>query len=125
MISSQEVFDFKSYKDFLKSKVGPETSRRGIKSAMAQALRCQPTYVSQVLNGHAHFSLEQGEILSDFFGFTNDQKHFFLLLIQRERSGTHRLENYFSEQLEQVLARRLVLTSRLGKGNVLPKEAQS
>jgi uncharacterized protein (TIGR02147 family) len=125
MIEMKEVFEFKNYKDFIRSKVGPRTSRLGVKGAIAKALRCQPTYVSQVLNGHAHFSLEQGEIISEFFGLTHEQKHYFLLLIQRARSGTKRLEKYFSEQIDQVLAQRLVLTARLGTGNVLSKEDQS
>jgi len=121
----KEIFEFKTYKEFLRVKTGPSTLRLGVKTAMAKALKCQPTYVSQVLNGTAHFSLEQGDLLSDFLGLINEEKHFFLLLLQRDRAGTKRLEQYFTDQIEQVLTRRLVLTNRLGKENSITPEHQS
>jgi uncharacterized protein (TIGR02147 family) len=125
MLVSKEIFEFRSYKDFLHSRVGPPKSRHGLRIAMAKKLRCQPTYVSQVLNGRAHLSLEQGEALSDFFGLTSDQRHYFLLLIQWERAGTPSLASYFKEQLEEIKTRRLILTARLGGENKLSKEHQS
>ena len=65
MNEPKEIFDFQNYRQFILEKTGPRNSRRGLKGAMARALRCQPTYVSQVLNGRGNFSLEQGEILAD------------------------------------------------------------
>lgn len=121
----QELYQFRAYKDYLKSRVGPSTERRGIKRAMASALNCQPTYVSQVLNGHAHFSLEQGEILADFFAFSESEKHFFLLLIQRDRAGTTRLQAYFDDQIDGLLAERMILTKRLGSEHTLSQDEQS
>ncbi len=123
--TSKEVFDFKHYKDFLQHLVGPRSSRKGVKSAMARALRCQPTYVSQVLHGAADFSLEQAEKLAEFFGLTDEGRHFFLLLVQKDRAGTKALERYFAEQIEAVLARRLVLTKRLGESTALSTENQA
>lgn len=123
--TEKEVFEFNNYKDFLHAQVGPPGKRSGVKGAIARALRCQPTYVSQVLNGSSHFSLEQGDEIADFFGLTSGQKHFFLLLLQRERAGTKKLNRYFTIQIEELLRRRLVLTSRLGGKNSLSKEAQS
>lgn len=120
-----DIYRFRSYKAFLKGKVGPSSQRRGVKRAMAKALRCQPTYVSQVLNGRPHFSLEQGEILAEFFEMPKDEKQFFLLLISRERAGTKRLENYFSEQIDFAIEQRLILTKRLGAEHTLSREDQS
>lgn len=125
MAREKDIYEYRSYKAFLKSKVGPEGSRTGVKGAMARALRCQPTYVSQVLKGDAQFSLEQGEILAEHFGLTHEERHFFLLLIQKDRAGTKRLEKYFEEQVAEILTKRMVLTSRLGQGHALKKEDQS
>ena len=118
------VYDFSDYKSFLRSRVGPSNSRRGVKIAISKALKCQPTYVSQVINGGSHFSLEQGEVLSGFFGFTTDEKHYFLLLIQFARAGTKALEQYFKLQLDELRNRRLILTKRLGSGTLIQKEEQ-
>lgn len=118
---SKTVFDFDSYKDYLNFLVGPRDKRAGLRSTMAKTLNCQPTYVSQVLYGHAHLSLEQGDTLSDYFGHSRDEKHFFLLLIQKERAGTKRLESFFDEEMQALKNRRLVLTERLGtKGSLNP-----
>jgi uncharacterized protein (TIGR02147 family) len=125
MTEAKDIYQFRSYKAFLKSKVGPASERRGVKRAMAKALRCQPTYVSQVVNGRAHFSLEQGEVLADFFEMPKDEKQFFLLLILQERAGTKRLEEYFSSQIHRAVEERLILTKRLGAENSLSKEDQS
>jgi uncharacterized protein (TIGR02147 family) len=125
MASSESVYDYKHYKPYLLSKVGPKNTRLGIRGAMARALKCQSTYISQVLYGRAQLSLEQGELLSEFLGHSRDENHYFLLLIQRDRAGTKRLEKYFTDQIEDIIARRLVLTERLGSKNQLTKEAQS
>lgn len=92
---------------------------------MARALKCQSTYISQVLYDRAHLSLEQAELLGDFLGHSREEAHYFLLLVQRDRAGTKRLEHYFTDQIEEILARRLVLTERLGSKNQLSKEDQS
>ena len=75
------VFDFESYKTYLNGRVGGPRQRRGIKSLMAKTHKCQPTYVSQVLNGSADFSSEQAEVLNRFFGHSREESVFFLLLI--------------------------------------------
>ena len=122
MKAKNSVYDFSDYKDFLRFKVGDKSARRGLKSALAQALGCQPTYISQVLNDHAHLSTEQGMSLNLFFGHTKEESHFFLLLLQKERAGTQVLKKYYQEQMQDVLDRRLSLTKRLGTQNILSEE---
>ena len=82
---------------------------------MAKALACQPGHISHVLNEDAHFSLEQGEALSQFLAHGNEERHYFLLLLQRQRASTHALEKYFADQIKEIKRNRLVLTERLGK----------
>lgn len=119
---NKSVFDFTDYKDFLRHKVGEKSARRGLKAALAEAAGCQPTYVSQVLNGHAQLSLEQAIAISEFLGHSKDESHFFLLLVQKSRAGTQVLKRYYAEQIQDVLDRRLVLTRRLGAQNKLSEE---
>ncbi|WP_413291012.1 TIGR02147 family protein [Bdellovibrio sp. HCB337] len=122
---NHSLFEYKAYKDYLISLVGPRDQRSGHRAAMAKALTCQPTYISQVLYGHAHLSLEQGELLSEHLGHTSDEKQFFLMLIQKDRAGTKRLERFFQEQMAEILRKRLVLTERLGAKTVLPENQQA
>lgn len=119
------LFEFESYKDFLKQWVGPRTRRTGEKAAMAKALNCQATYISQVLYGAADLSLEQADQLNVYFGHTEDEAEFFLLLVQKERSGTASLQKYFSTKLEELKKKRMNLTARLGSVHTLTADEQA
>ena len=119
------VFESGDYKEYLRSKVGGPTQKKGVKSAMARAMGCQPTYITHILSGHANLSLEQAEALNDYFGHTKEEAQVFLLLVLRERAGTQSLKTHFQDQIDAILASRMVLTKRLGQRNVLSEEARA
>jgi len=121
----KDIFEFKSYKQYLIYHLGTLGRRKGLKSALAKAINCQPTYISQILNGHAQMSLEQAEAANRFLNHTEEESHFFLLLVQFEKAGTKPLANYFNNQLQRALNERMVLTKRVGKAKVLSKIDQS
>ena len=60
----KNVFEFKSYKAYLEFRVGGYRERRGLKTRVATAMGCQPTFVTQILNGTVHMSLEQAHRLN-------------------------------------------------------------
>jgi uncharacterized protein (TIGR02147 family) len=124
MAKELSIFEYTEYKPYLRSKVGDKAARRGLKSALAKALSCQPTYISQVLNGHAHFSSEQVMDLNEFLGHSREEGHFFLLLVQKERAGKLSLRKYFQDQINTILDARMVLHKRLGAQTVLSEEAK-
>jgi uncharacterized protein (TIGR02147 family) len=99
--------------------MGARGERKGMKTTLAKVLCCQPTYISQVLNGNAHLSLEQAEGANKFFGHTKDECHYFLLLLQKERAGTITLKKYFEEQIQDLALQRMKIEKRLGKNNTL------
>lgn len=108
------VFDYSSYKTYLKAAIGAQPNAgRGFKAKLADAIGCQRTFVSQVLQDDAHFNLEHGERINSCLGHSNEEAHFFLLLIQFERAGTEGLRDYFQAQMKKVLDARLVLRSRI------------
>lgn len=109
------VFDFDDYKRFLEAWVGPRTQRTGRKSLLARDLRCQVTYVSQVLYRNAHLSLEQAEAAARTIGLSTEESSFFLLLVQKARAGTPSLRRHFEMQIERALESRLNVKQRLGR----------
>lgn len=122
---AESIFEFDQYKQYLIARLGGFRSRKGLRLAVAKTLNCQATFVSQVLNGAAHFSLEQAEKVSRFLGHTEDEREYFFLLIQKERAGTQDLQEYFAVKVGQLLAKRQVLTHRLGKDTALSREDQA
>jgi uncharacterized protein (TIGR02147 family) len=121
----KNLFSYSSYKAYIRQRAGGAHTKKGVKTALAKALHCQPTYISQVLHGKAHLSPEQAEAANHFFGHTREEAHFFHLLLQKERAGTKSLARYYDEQIQEILQRRLVLTSRLGAKQALSAEHQS
>lgn len=124
-MNEKSVFEFKSYKSYLEAKTGEPGTRKGLKASLAKAADCQPTYISQVLHGKAHLSLEQAEKLNRHFSHSKEERQFFLLLVQKERAGTTSLRDHFDEGIRELLDRRLVLTKRLGAKVVLDQLSQS
>ncbi|HLD99879.1 MAG TPA: TIGR02147 family protein [Bdellovibrionota bacterium] len=122
----RNIFDFKDYKAYLNENFKTRPSGgRGVRSALANAIGCQSAYVSQVLNGPAHFSLEQADLINQFLGHTSDESGFFLLLVQLARAGTQSLRSHFQTQIEAVIGKRLILKNRLDVKQTLSPENQA
>jgi uncharacterized protein (TIGR02147 family) len=61
----------------------------------------------------AHFNLEQAMGINEFFSHTDEESHFFILLVQYERAGNDQLRSYFKEQIDSLIAQRLNLKKRV------------
>jgi len=96
------VFEFHDYKTYLHERIRHLPGKgRGARSQLAAAMGCQVAYVSHVLAGDRHFSLEQAEAAARFFSLRTEETEFFLLLVEYCRAGTHSLKEFLRRQLEQ------------------------
>ncbi len=119
------IYDFKSYKEYLKAWIGQQPHNgHGSKSVIAKYTQCNPAYVTQVLNGNAHFSLEQIEKLKPILALDEDEFDFFVLLVERERAGTTTLNKYFTLKIEKVLQARKQIKNRVKNEDLLSEEVQ-
>lgn len=89
---------------------------------MAQHLNCQTSYIAQVFNVHAHLSLEQAQKLSDFLLHSEDEQHYFLLLVNLARADTQKLKLYFKKQIQKCQEGRKKISNRINKAKNLSKE---
>jgi uncharacterized protein (TIGR02147 family) len=119
------VFDFQDYKAYIRAWIAAQPKGgRGVRSRLAGALGCQVAYVSQILNGHLHLSVEQAVRVNGFFAHSKDEGNYFALLVQHARAGDKETSAYFQELLEAELAKRLLLTRRLGLAQGIQPEDQ-
>ncbi len=108
------VFDFKDYKPYLNEKILSSPYKgRGLKRKMSIHLNVQTAFVSQVLNHHVHFSLEQAIKLNDFWSHSKEESKFFLLLVQYQRAASRELQKFFKTEMDEILERRSNLKERL------------
>lgn len=119
------LFDHRDYKSYLRARSAEKGPRSGFKSQLARACGCNSAYVSSVLGGNAHLSLEQAERLAGHLQFSRDEAHFFLLLVQRARAGTAALASYFDAQIDELLQLKLNVQKRLGARERLSREDQA
>jgi uncharacterized protein (TIGR02147 family) len=107
------VFEYLDYKAYLEDWMGARApGGRGERSRMAQALRCHVAYLSRVLAGQAHLSLEQAHALNPYLGHSPEEADFFLLLVGSARAGTAELRRHFEAKVRAELERRRLLKNR-------------
>lgn len=119
------LFEYSDYRPYLIESLGGTGVRNGRRNGLAQATNTNSAFVSQVLSGKAHFSLEQAQKANKFFEHSFDESHFFMLLVQYTRAGTHELKKYFKNQIESVREQRLNIQKRLGVKKRLSAEDQA
>jgi uncharacterized protein (TIGR02147 family) len=119
------IFEYLNYKKYLHEKISSlNNNGRGVKRNMASFLGCQTSYVSQVLNQHVNFSLEQAIKLNEFWEHNKEEGRFFVLLLQLERAATNELRAFFLQEMQDIQDKRADLKDRLGIANSLEETNQ-
>jgi len=104
------IFSHLTYRNYTKERLD---ERRGLRSELAEHLGCQSGYISQVLQNLSDFSLEQGMKICSFFDFTEEESHFFMLLLQYEKASTEDLKKYFKLQVDHIRTQRNEIKNRI------------
>lgn len=117
------IFDFRDYKAYVVSALSELP--RGARSRLSEALACHSAYVSQVLNGNSHLSLEQADKLNQFLGHNQSQSEFFLMLVQHDRAGTPSLKSHFKRQVDAFAKESSALKQQLEFKKTLALEEQA
>lgn len=81
------LFEFEDYKEYLKAKrsqMGQE--QRGVQTRWAEAAGCQPSFLSEVINGSVHFTPDHAANLCRHWGFSEEETDYFLELVTLARS---------------------------------------
>jgi uncharacterized protein (TIGR02147 family) len=107
------IYQFQCPIDFLVQYI-EKSFGRGFRSKLATHLGCQTSFISQVLGKRVHLSLEQAVLISEFIKLPQEESHFFLLLVQRDKAGSTKLKNFFNDQIEGLLKKRRLVTHRIG-----------
>lgn len=112
-MTGKNLFECQGYKAYLRHQLDAKGARSGLRGDFAKALRCQSSFVSQVLHGSMDLSLEQAFRANDFFEHDTPHAHFFMLLVQKDRAATSELRDYFQNQLDRILDERSKIKSRV------------
>ena len=120
------IFDFRDYKLYLKAWLRARAKRgHREKSRIAEVIHCHSGYVSQVIEGSAHFSMEQAALLNQYLSHNTNESRFFLLLVQLARAGNNTLREHFEVELKEILDRHNLLRNRQNFKKTIPQEHQA
>lgn len=117
------IFTYHDYKKYLSNALNSGAGR-GLRSRLAEALHCQPAFISRVLNSHAHFSQEHGMVINRFLQHSEAEAHYFILLLQLGRAGSKLLEEYYKKQIQEIQEKRQLISERIQVKQGLSKEDQ-
>jgi uncharacterized protein (TIGR02147 family) len=108
------IYEFKDYKAFvIEWIVRTPNKGRGQRRRLAEAIGCQTPFVTHVLSGQYHFSLEQAEACARWMGLSEEETEFFILLVVKQRAGTKSLENLVAKRISKQRESQTVLKKRL------------
>lgn len=120
------VFNYKSYKAYLKDKLDSlSKSERGWKQKAADHIGCQASYLSQVLNGKPDLTLDQAYRLNQLFLHDKIESRYFILLVELGRCATKDLRDFFMEQITELQQSRFDLKKRLKETDQISTEAMN
>lgn len=121
------VFDAKSYIDFVNSVLakGFSGKSRGAVKALAERLKCHPTFVSQVLRRKAEFNHEQAARFCAYAQLREEETEFFLDLLNRDRAGSPESKKIFQGILDRKLLERRSLQARSHLKSGLSREQET
>lgn len=113
-IALDNIFDFDSTPKFLEALlVGKDGRRkRGRMKELSDAMRCHPSYVSQVIRGLSYLSVEQAVRLGHHLTLPSLEFEYLVALVERDRAGCRQSRRYFETKLEGLKDQRKNLHNR-------------
>jgi len=108
------LFSYNNYKSYLLDRIRSEPKAgRGARLRLANAIGCQIAYISHVLGGDRHFSVDQAEAITRHLALDKDEREFFIWLVEKERAGTKGAQEFFKNLLDQKREQYLQLKKRV------------
>jgi uncharacterized protein (TIGR02147 family) len=112
--ASMNLFGYNDYKKYVNDWIDDQPSNgHGQLRQMSLHLQINSVVMSQVFRGDRDITLEQALELGQFIGFTDIERDYFLLLVQKARAGTEKLKKVLQIQIETLATSALSLKNRI------------
>lgn len=120
------IFDFSDFRDFIKKRFN-EMPKKGYGQAhkLSIFLGVHTTLISQVLKNIKTFTLEQASEVCTFFGLSEMESEYFILLVQLDRAGNESLRKILKRQIGTLKKKATQLVNRLQSEKKLSEEKRA
>ncbi len=120
------IFEVSNYKEIvLKILKARPNGGYGEFKCLAEHLRLGSVVISQIFKGARDLNEDQALQVCEYLNFTALETDYFLLLVQLERAGTHKLKTRIKQKIKEIVAKSQDLKSRLTQDVVLDLNASS
>ncbi len=120
------LFDFSDYRDYLGAWLKSAKSSKTFNlSRLAEIAGVHPTFLSHILKGTKHLSLEQAALISDHLEHTKLEQDYFMTLINLDRAGSKRLRDYWLEKKSILEAEKNKLGRRFDRHRELSTDQRA
>lgn len=97
-----KITDFKDYRAFVRALLKAQGKKiRGSHRQLAEFLRVEPSYLSQMLSGTRPLSSEHGLQIANYFGLSFSERDLFLFMLECENAGTADLKEYWKNKIQE------------------------
>lgn len=96
------IFEKNNYRDIIRQKISDSDTPRGHQARLAEAAGCHSSYISLVLKGNSHLSLDQAYAFAEFWNLDDVETQYFLTLVNYERAESEKLRMRLNADIERL-----------------------
>lgn len=111
------VFVYRDYKEIMQELL-MAADQRGQMSMAARSLGCQRSYLSRVLAENMHLTPDHAYKLCQFWRFNEDERNYFLTLVDYQRAGDNEYRQYLKNKIQQMIAKNEMIAERTNRKNL-------
>lgn len=124
-MKEKSVFEFESYKAYLKAFFERPGNPPGIRTRFAMAIESQSSFISQLLTGKAELSFDQAYRATHFLGHSAEETDFFILLVQLHRATDAQFKKYLKDKISKIRTERTQLKNRVTTNKEISLESRA
>ena len=98
------IYTFEDYKSYIRARIAEGPREWGLITRLAAAAGCQRSYLSRVLGGSVHLTVEQSHDLCAHWGLGTSETEYFLCLVEIDRAAS-KTYRAFLERKKSTLKR--------------------
>lgn len=99
-MDTPSVFQFSAYKSAMKHFL--REGQRGALSRAAQAMGCQVSYLSRVMNSELHLTPDQAFLLAQHLRFPARERRYFQTLVEWERAASPAYREHLGAEIKEL-----------------------
>lgn len=120
------IFQFEDFREYVFREIKSKPNGgRGELLKISKHAKLHTTSLSQILKGDRVISMEHALSLAEYFGLSEAETRYFLLLIQYDRAATKELKAHLKKQIDESKSEHTELVRVLNRDRVLSEHEKA